>query len=285
MGNRMVQDETHRVTDLGVNVVNPLYASDGINTDGTFGKGEGALRTFDGTGRLLDRDITIASAINPGTGEPTPTDGTLQLYFDVKPPEATYPTVYNDWLAKGLKLWLPSILPSFNAEPNLESRSLAPRAVIDANRNNRNFIVSSNDDEVKMGSEIEFIFKYGDLYCARLIDPEDITSVDPWRFSISGMKLQRGGVTILNNVIDSSKGEKTILSINLEKSGSLVIQVFTMDGNIVRTLERGKKGTGSYTYTWNGTNLAGNPVARGMYFIRVVGPDMDEIRKVMVVKE
>jgi hypothetical protein len=285
MGNRMVQGETHRVTDIGINVVEPLYASDGVNTDGTFGEGEGALRTFDGTGRLLDRDITVASAINPGTGTPTATGDTLQLFFDVKPSETTYPTVYNDWLSKSLKLWLPSILPSFNAEPNLAARALAPRTVLDANRNNRNFILSSNDDEVEMGSEIEFIFKYGDLYCARLLDENDITSVDPWRFDISGMKLQRGGVTILNNVIDANKGEKTILSVDLSKSGSLVIQVFTMDGNIVRTLERGKKGTGSYTYTWNGTNMAGNPVARGMYFIRVVGPDMDEIRKVMVVKE
>jgi hypothetical protein len=36
--------------------------------------------------------------------------------------------------------------------------------------------------------------------------------------------------------------------------------------------------------TWDGTNAGGNPVARGMYFVRVVGPDIDEIRKVMVIK-
>jgi flagellar hook assembly protein FlgD len=50
-------------------------------------------------------------------------------------------------------------------------------------------------------------------------------------------------------------------------------------------LERGRKGAGTYSYYWDGTNLGGRPVARGMYFVRVVGPDIDEIRKVMVVKE
>ena len=37
-------------------------------------------------------------------------------------------------------------------------------------------------------------------------------------------------------------------------------------------------------YHWNGTNNSGNAVARGIYFIRVVGPGIDETRKVMVVK-
>ena len=71
----------------------------------------------------------------------------------------------------------------------------------------------------------------------------------------------------------------------MAKAGSLTIEIFTMDGNLLKVLERTQKGGGTYTYTWDGTNKAGNAVARGMYFIRVIGPGMDEIRKVMVVKE
>ena len=285
IGNFMQSTEKHRVTDIGINVVEPLYASDGVNTDGTFGAGAGALRVFDGSGRLLDRDITIGSRINPGVDAPTLTADDLQLFFDINPAKETMPTVYNDWLGRNAELWLPSILPSFNANANFAARSESPKATVDENRNLRNFIISANDSELEMGNEIQFLFKYGDLFCARLKDPADITSVDPWRFDISGIRMQRGGVTILNNVIDSQKREKTLLTIDMPKSGNLVIQVFTMDGNIVRTLERNKKGAGTYTYSWDGTNLAGNPVARGMYFIRVIGPEMDEIRKVMVVKE
>jgi flagellar hook assembly protein FlgD len=64
----------------------------------------------------------------------------------------------------------------------------------------------------------------------------------------------------------------------------VTILVFTLDGDVVKALHRGRLGAGTYTFTWNGTNAGGNPVARGMYFIRVVGPGIDEIRKVMVIK-
>jgi flagellar hook assembly protein FlgD len=41
---------------------------------------------------------------------------------------------------------------------------------------------------------------------------------------------------------------------------------------------------GTHYYTWNGKNNAGNSVARGLYFVRVVGEGIDETRKVMIVK-
>jgi|GEM_PF-5954850 len=36
---------------------------------------------------------------------------------------------------------------------------------------------------------------------------------------------------------------------------------------------RGSQSPGSYTVSWDGRNHAGNVVARGIYFIRFVGPD------------
>jgi len=41
---------------------------------------------------------------------------------------------------------------------------------------------------------------------------------------------------------------------------------------------------GEHRITWDGRNRAGQVVARGLYFIRVVGPNLDEIRKVLVVR-
>jgi len=49
-------------------------------------------------------------------------------------------------------------------------------------------------------------------------------------------------------------------------------------------LTRGTQAAGTYTTSWDGKNRSGAPVARGIYFIRVVGPDFDEIRKVLVVR-
>ena len=58
----------------------------------------------------------------------------------------------------------------------------------------------------------------------------------------------------------------------------------TADGNVVKYLENSRQSQGMHYYHWNGTNNSGNAVARGIYFIRVVGPGIDETRKVMVVK-
>lgn len=119
----------------------------------------------------------------------------------------------------------------------------------------------------------------------RLSDPSDIKSLDTWRFTLSAIKAQRGGVTILNNVINSRAKEKTTIVVDTEKSTALKVFVMTLDGSIVRTLEKSRVKSGRHTYTWDGTNGAGKSVARGMYFVRVIADDIDETRKVMVVKE
>ena len=73
-------------------------------------------------------------------------------------------------------------------------------------------------------------------------------------------------------------------SLRCPKSGNLTVQVFTLDGNLVKTLARTRVNEGTYTYHWDGTNGAGNPVARSLYFVKITGPGIDEIRKVMVIQ-
>jgi hypothetical protein len=129
-----------------------------------------------------------------------------------------------------------------------------------------------------------------DLYVARL-DPRGgqpwYRRVKPFSFRVLDTVNQRSGATILNNVIDPTRGERTFLHYTLTRSGRVTIQVFTLDGNLVKVLQRGNQSenpSDGYTVSWDGRNEGGNIVARGMYFIRIVAPDIDEIRKVMVVK-
>jgi flagellar hook assembly protein FlgD len=86
-------------------------------------------------------------------------------------------------------------------------------------------------------------------------------------------------------VINPVNGDKAVLTYKLETPGMVTVQVFTLDGKIVKILHRGRQGAGTYTYKWDGKNTGGNMVARGIYFIRVVAPGVDEYRKVMVVKD
>ncbi len=127
-------------------------------------------------------------------------------------------------------------------------------------------------------------FNLNGLYAGYLANPNDPTSLRPWVIPIKGVKQQRAGVSILNNVINPTKGEKAILRYELEKSGSVTINIFSLSGDVVKTLFKGRQASGSYSYTWDGKNTGGRAVARGIYFIRIVGPDIDEYRKVMVVK-
>jgi hypothetical protein len=123
------------------------------------------------------------------------------------------------------------------------------------------------------------------LYALRLKDSSDITSLDLWSFKLKDYSAQRGGVTILNNVINVNNGEKTVVEVKMPSSGNLNVIVMTLDGNIIKYLQHGRTSKGLHYYRWDGTNKAGNKVARGLYFIRVVGPDIDETRKVMCVKK
>ena len=122
------------------------------------------------------------------------------------------------------------------------------------------------------------------LFALRLKNSGDLTSADLWSFKLQSITKQRGGVTILNNVINAANGEKTVVQVNMPSGGTLNVIIMTLDGNIVKYLQHGEASQGEHNYTWDGTTKSGKKVARGLYFIRVFGNGIDETRKVMVVK-
>jgi hypothetical protein len=153
----------------------------------------------------------------------------------------------------------------------------------------------TNADYLNGPTMIDFFFYLDssvdpDLYVARLhTSPGYIPSnwyrlVRPFSFEVHDITRQRSGVSILNNVINPNRGESAYVLYYLAKSGRVTIQVFTLDGTMVKSLRHEHREAGEYREAWDGKNNGGRAVARGMYFIRVVGPDIDEIRKVMVVK-
>jgi hypothetical protein len=111
------------------------------------------------------------------------------------------------------------------------------------------------------------------------------SSLDLWSFKLKSLVSQRGGVTILNNVINAGAGESTVVKVTMPSDGKLSVVVMTLDGDIVQYLQHGTTTSGDHYYTWNGTTKSGKRVARGMYFVRVFGTGIDETRKVMVVKD
>jgi hypothetical protein len=178
-------------------------------------------------------------------------------------------------------LWLPGYVEYLVPQPNILSRSILPYAI---SGNLRDFVIPGGDAEIANGADVQFVMRLGTLFCVRSLNANDPRQVAPWGFGIREVVAQKAGVTLINNVIDPDLGENAILTVEQTLAGMATVQVFTLDGNLVRVLHRGRLVTGTHTFTWDGRNGAGEVVARGVYFIRVVAPGIDEIRKVMVVR-
>jgi hypothetical protein len=157
-----------------------------------------------------------------------------------------------------------------------------------------NFFIDKDLPGYESVSRFDFVLRLSgapqDLFAVRLdAMPGEVPSnwyrkIRPWSYDVHNVRLQRGGVTILNNVINPTKGEKVFIRYHLVNGGRVTVQVFTLDGNMIKVLFRGSRPQGEWIDVWDGKNNGQRPVARGMYFVRVVGPDIDEIRKIMVVK-
>ncbi|MBQ5877151.1 MAG: hypothetical protein IIW71_05095, partial [Treponema sp.] len=57
------------------------------------------------------------------------------------------------------------------------------------------------------------------LFALRLKNPADLTSLDLWSFKLQTVALQRGGISVLNNVINVSNDEKAIVQVDMSNSG------------------------------------------------------------------
>ena len=247
------------ISDIGINIVKPQKAFNSI-----------VLRTFNANPddkALPTLDITI-----PTERESTVTSDNFKLYFISKD-------------APG-RFWHPDTITSppgsfANPQSGTTEYTGTPAGGL------LNFIIPSTDPYLKEGKVGQFMYIYdGWLPCARLKDEtgNDILSLDVWNFKIVGIQIQKGGVSIFENVVNPYKGQSATIAAHLKKSGMLTIQIMTLDGNIVRTLTRSHHNAGDHFYLWDGRNNGGNPVASGMYFVRIAGPDIDEVRKILIIK-
>ena len=282
-------DNTHRVSDLalgqtGNGIIQPVYATDEAVTDEDRG-GIGLIKDFTGNAWLQDENIEITTHINSSYAATT-ADPIINFVFDVDVTTG----LRQDGLDDGI--WLPS---GYNATfkfymvpaPDSGSTSIAT----DSTPSDflRTHVLDSSHPDIKSESLLDFLYYLPaeDLYAARI---EDSSATDwyrqikPWSFDIHDITTQVGGVTILNNVINPENGETTNLHYELKKTGMVTIQVFDISGAMVDVLKRGRMDAGEYSTAWDGRNSGGRVVARGVYFLRIVAPDLDETRKVMVVK-
>jgi hypothetical protein len=279
----------------------PIYAKDNITltlsdsqiasltAEQSAAHGIGLIRSFDGSQWLRPQDITLQTRVSSALGtayQPT-------LIYDTNV-ASTYIGTGGSWLPTHAE----TAYSGFDSYPNTGVSTLS--GAKSAATNLWNITLPSTDSKISgqsNGAVFGFYYRLAtspsDLYVARLAitDPSKVPTnwyryVRPFAFSLHSTASQKGGVTILNNVIDPTKGETVKLDYTLATAGAVTATVFTLDGDVVaRLVNNSMQATGEYVVYWNGKNLGGNPVARGLYFIRIVAPGMDEIRKVLVVRK
>ncbi len=170
------------------------------------------------------------------------------------------------------KFWIPSISDDFNkSAKTIEGISensdytLISTGDVDTSKMTKKFKVLETDPHFVNANMAEFIYLYdGWLPCARLAEDIDIfvatgedqakINFDVWKFIFESVKHQRGGVSIFNNVVNPSKNEEVSIQVKMKSNGTLTIQIMTLDGSIVRTIERANKNAGAHLYHWDGKN-------------------------------
>jgi hypothetical protein len=73
-------------------------------------------------------------------------------------------------------------------------------------------------------------------------------------------------------------------AFTLPRAGSVVIDVFTVTGRLVRTVEMENLSAGAHDAPWDGRDDGGRRVPSGIYLYRISGPGLNTVRKLFVVR-
>ena len=77
----------------------------------------------------------------------------------------------------------------------------------------------------------------------------------------------------------------TTISFNVpEDGGSVALEVYNIQGQLVKTLVDRHLAAGPHEFTWDATDAHGNPVASGVYLYRLSAGDYVETKKMSLIK-
>jgi hypothetical protein len=285
--NALLDDGTVGISSVAIApestpIVTPVFARDETIRSPESG-GAGLIRDFDGTAFLAPENITLQAFRDTAVAGPP----TLALTGDSDVPSSI---VKNGF-------WLPYELPglTLGANPGATAPFGAETAV---GAQLSEHIIPETDSRNRNDVTFDFFFDTGvtveigndqtnPLYSARLateLSTPWYRNVRPWSFELRELFAQRGNVTITSNVINPNQGDRATLNYVLDSASMVRVNVFNVAGDLIDILQSGRQEAGEHSLTWDGTNRQGYPVARGIYFIRVMADGIDEYRKVMVVK-
>jgi len=107
-------------------------------------------------------------------------------------------------------------------------------------------------------------------------------------FSISGVgsddNFSPSLVTELSSVFPNPFNPETSIKYNLRQSGPVLLEIFNLKGQLVKTIVNGVRAAGSHTAIWNGTCNDNSPVTSGIYFCCFKSGAVKTVKKISLVK-
>ena len=111
-------------------------------------------------------------------------------------------------------------------------------------------------------------------WCIRLLGPADApTDVGPGDEHTAALWVSEP---------NPAPGGRTAIRFALPRQGQATLALFDVAGRRVRTLLDGALAAGRHESAWDGRDAQGNPVPAGVYFYRLVSPDVHLTRKLVV---
>ena len=139
-------------------------------------------------------------------------------------------------------------------------------------------MIPASDSKIVDGAMVRFIIEVDH----RLYTPPASAS---WRYGVRSRPDQGAGFSVFPTVVDLSSGDYLNIIYHVFKPGCVLIDIYDLKGDLVKRYNEGDKQPGDYgPVIWDGDNHAGNPVSAGLYFINIRGGDLNEVRKVIVIK-
>ncbi len=118
-------------------------------------------------------------------------------------------------------------------------------------------------------------------------DGKVVPFVEIYDDTVTAVRTDRNSIPTENNLYQNYPNPfnpSTKITFELKRTENIVLEVFSILGEKVATLESGFFSAGNYTATWNGKDSYGRDVSSGIYFVRLRGKDFDFTRKMLLVK-
>jgi hypothetical protein len=93
-----------------------------------------------------------------------------------------------------------------------------------------------------------------------------------------------GSTRLTDNLIRPRQGTSTKIDVTIFKPGRTTLKLYTLNGELIRTLFDQEAPEGTFTVFWDGKTSLGRTVSSGLYLLQAAGPKLNVLNKIVVIK-